>query len=870
MAIAKSADKLEKRLAAETASVGTADRVRAFLATGQYPGKDDDDRVQLARIMDTGGPGVKAAASKALDGTIDDVRAFLATGQYRARDDDNRVLVAQALDSGGPEVKAAAQAVLSGPADRLVPFLQSGLPKARQRDAMTAAHVATVAAYLATIDGSVAQARQYAAQAAQSYATARGAANEAAGYANQASQSSQQAQGFANQAAQSAQAAQVSAQQAAQYAKQAQTSAATANAAARSASTSAAMATGYANQASTYAADAKTASDQAKASAAAAAKSRDEANKAADEAIAAVFTKQQDDSTDGKLQNATATVDDQGRISYIDAVPQGDPKTDIVKDDLSRCEAGDMMLSAYGNVMKPLDPTVWHNDASGKPVCTITLTVKATGTTDYYMKTCPEPNLTIAACRGKYTTWNTVLLNSSPVDAQYTQTVDITYAEYVKKYRPKVDTGQILYDMTIGDFVKCYNDPGFNASCGMAVANAAPFIPALAKSVKAVVAFRYALTTGVGIEDAKLAVQASLDGYNKAALAKLTATADAVAKFRNTLKDGIGTDAALEALRQDQNIERALVEQAENEATIAAGVRTECRFNSFPASTEVLLADGSHRAIGDIRTGIEVMATDPSTGERHAQPVTATFAHATERLVGISLTDGSTLSTTAGHFLYVEGKGWVVASALVANDRLRTAGGSLRTVGALQDRPGLAPQSVYDLTVGGLHTFYVRATGDQGQDLLVHNCLNIVADEGTSEAHTLSQHVNISGQRLIDKVTKDGVASVWADQQTAVRAVQKAFDQWYANGTNAQKLADWITKQERRGKNAPFDPTRDTKSFTWALRDEGSLGTTYTKNPVNDPAKPLVDTPTGNNVVITLKYVRGHPQKFVVYTAYPK
>ncbi|MFG2908977.1 RNase A-like domain-containing protein [Kitasatospora sp. NPDC048286] len=100
-----------------------------------------------------------------------------------------------------------------------------------------------------------------------------------------------------------------------------------------------------------------------------------------------------------------------------------------------------------------------------------------------------------------------------------------------------------------------------------------------------------------------------------------------------------------------------------------------------------------------------------------------------------------------------------------------------------------------------------------------------------------------------------------------MRAVQKAFDQWYANGTNAQKLADWITKQERRGKNAPIDPTRDTKSFTWALRDEDSLGTTYT---VNDPAKPLADTPTGNNVVITLKYVRGHPQKFVVYTAYPK
>ncbi len=719
MAIAKSPGKLEKRLAAETATVGTSDQVRAFLATGQYPGKDDDDRVRLSQIMAAGGPGVKEAAGKALDGTIDDVRAFLATGQYKARDDDNRVLVSQALANGGPEVKAAAQAVLSGPADRLVPFLQSGLFTAQQRDAMTATHVATVASYLATIDGSVAQARQYAAQAAQSYADARGASDEAKRYANQASQSAQQAQGFATQAAQSAQAAQASAAQAAQSAKQAQASAATANTAARNAGVSAAMATGYAAQASKYAADAKTASDQAKASAAAAAKSRDEAKTAADEALAAVFTKQQDESTDGKLQNATASVDDQGRISFIDAVPQGDPNTEIVKDNLDRCEAGDMMLSAYGHVLKPLDTTVWRNDAAGKPVCTVTLTVKATGTTDYILKTCPEPNLTIAACRGKYTVWNTVLLNSSPLEVQYPQTVDVTYAEYVKKYRPTVDTGKILYDMFVDDFVKCYNDPDFNKSCALAAANAAPFIPVLAKSVKAVVAFRYALTTGIGIEDAKLAVQASLDGYSKAALAKVTATADAVARFRNSLKTGIGTDTALEALRSDINVDRTLIQRFEALASAVLGI---CKRNSFPAGTHVLMADGTSRPIDQIRTGDSVLATDPTTGTTGPENVGAAFYtpddHDFTQLTVTGPNDVTgTITSTDHHLYWSEGKqSWLNASDLVAGDTVRTTDGqAVRITGT---RHWTSPQPAYNLTVNDIHTYYVLAGA---VPVLVHN-----------------------------------------------------------------------------------------------------------------------------------------------------
>jgi hypothetical protein len=51
---------------------------------------------------------------------------------------------------------------------------------------------------------------------------------------------------------------------------------------------------------------------------------------------------------------------------------------------------------------------------------------------------------------------------------------------------------------------------------------------------------------------------------------------------------------------------------------------------------------------------------------------------------------------------------------------------------------------VYDLTVDGLHTFYVRAEGPHAEDLLVHNCKNL-GDEllfPDTQADTLSKHVN--------------------------------------------------------------------------------------------------------------------------------
>ncbi|MGW3151151.1 hypothetical protein ACWDG1_42355 [Streptomyces sp. NPDC001177] len=55
---------------------------------------------------------------------------------------------------------------------------------------------------------------------------------------------------------------------------------------------------------------------------------------------------------------------------------------------------------------------------------------------------------------------------------------------------------------------------------------------------------------------------------------------------------------------------------------------------------------------------------------------------------------------------------------------------------ALRDQPALAPRSVYDLTVDGPHTFYVRLQGGHSRDVLVHNSSVRTGDAAHSPRRT--------------------------------------------------------------------------------------------------------------------------------------
>ncbi|MFF4586793.1 polymorphic toxin-type HINT domain-containing protein [Streptomyces sp. NPDC001388] len=233
--------------------------------------------------------------------------------------------------------------------------------------------------------------------------------------------------------------------------------------------------------------------------------------------------------------------------------------------------------------------------------------------------------------------------------------------------------------------------------------------------------------------------------------------AEAIRALDAALKTGVGVADAFKALKK-LDIDPSTLAAIEQKVNIVEDALTSCRVNSFPADTPVLMADGTRRPIGSIREGDLLLATDAETGAHAAQPVTDTIRHETRRLVDISFADGYGLTSTAGHRVYVAGQGWTFMADLRTGDRLRGPDGTSRVVSALHDRSGLAPRTVYDLTVDGLHTFYVGTEGTPGapaRDVLVHNCLDLTLHEGDRGAHTIDDHVDTTPERARAKAQRD-------------------------------------------------------------------------------------------------------------------
>jgi len=180
-------------------------------------------------------------------------------------------------------------------------------------------------------------------------------------------------------------------------------------------------------------------------------------------------------------------------------------------------------------------------------------------------------------------------------------------------------------------------------------------------------------------------------------------------------------------------------------------------------------------------------------------------------------------------------------------------------VAAVLDRDVSAPQTVYDLTVSGLHTFYAVAGGTP---VLVHNCSDLIFDEASfpDQAHTLAEHVRpnqaeaeaIAHRKTLER-GKDTPNSVFIDQQTAQQVVD------YALANNANKIRKWMAENK-------------TNELTWAgtFGRNNSLGTVYYDNGRAAPKA------TGNGFFIKLvraPKVEGqakHPLGYYVQTCYPQ
>lgn len=143
---------------------------------------------------------------------------------------------------------------------------------------------------------------------------------------------------------------------------------------------------------------------------------------------------------------------------------------------------------------------------------------------------------------------------------------------------------------------------------------------------------------------------------------------------------------------------------------------------SFAGSTEVLMADGSLKAIDEVEVGDEVVATDPETGEQAAKRVSRVWVHR-DALIALVLNadvDGDgrpdRLVTTEDHPFWNATDGvWQGPQDLDAGDKLVDNRGNQVAVLGLDvasTRAGWA----YNLTVEDLHTYHVGASR-----ILVHN-----------------------------------------------------------------------------------------------------------------------------------------------------
>lgn len=107
--------------------------------------------------------------------------------------------------------------------------------------------------------------------------------------------------------------------------------------------------------------------------------------------------------------------------------------------------------------------------------------------------------------------------------------------------------------------------------------------------------------------------------------------------------------------------------------------------NSFTGDTPGTMADGSQKAIRDVKVGDKVLATDPEMGQTRAEPVVKLIRHSgAHAMVLITLVDGTVLDSTDGHPIWDATTGqFTDASGLHFGDKIETIDGNLISITGL-------------------------------------------------------------------------------------------------------------------------------------------------------------------------------------------
>lgn len=219
--------------------------------------------------------------------------------------------------------------------------------------------------------------------------------------------------------------------------------------------------------------------------------------------------------------------------------------------------------------------------------------------------------------------------------------------------------------------------------------------------------------------------------------------------------------------------------------------------NSFTGDTLVLMADGTTKRIDEIEVGDEIANSDPDNGraERLQQhEVVAVIVTDEDKEyvdVVVSTPHGDqTVRTTAHHEFYDAGaKEWVHASSLELGDLLQTPGDGRAVVEG--GKPYTATMRTYNLTVEGVHTYYVLAGTTP---ILVHNANGpYVCDLPASEAsggHAIERHVGkddafLQGRNIPNASTFTDLGAATKETQANLNAHTADIRSWLS-GTSAQ------------------------------------------------------------------------------------
>jgi hypothetical protein len=149
------------------------------------------------------------------------------------------------------------------------------------------------------------------------------------------------------------------------------------------------------------------------------------------------------------------------------------------------------------------------------------------------------------------------------------------------------------------------------------------------------------------------------------------------------------------------------------------------------AGTPVLMADGSSKAIEEVKKGDKVLSKDEASGKIVAKEVVSTKVRTAPSTLVIEVAGGMRVETTPEHPFYVEGTGWTPAGQLAIGNAIVTRAGPSLKIVRIETKE--TPAAVYNFEVADTHSYFVgdtksvEAGGEtrcEGRWLWVHNYPN--------------------------------------------------------------------------------------------------------------------------------------------------